>query len=134
MRLLSKYLHEVGSYGLAGGLAAQLVFLGAEQEGMDQVYAIGKWLIVPSFLLCVLSGLLAMIVRPTFFTKGWVWLKIILTIPTLYSTLATYPGVAWFHGKRDTSQLWVALVASLVVTGLSVWRPRGVLIPERRSR
>lgn len=135
MRLLSKYLHEVGSYGLAGGFAAQLIFLsdGDMKAAAVPVQAIGGWLVTPSLILVLLSGVLAMVVRPTFFTKGWVWMKVILTIPTIYATLATFPGIVWYHELKP-SQLWLALIASLVVTAFSVWRPRGFLIPDRRVR
>lgn len=127
MRQLMKYLHEVGSYGLAGGFAAQLAFLSVGGEAVQaQVYLLGKWLVMPSFILCVASGILAIFVRPSFLVKEWVWMKAVLTIPALYASLATHPDIVFF-AKGNSEQLWVALIASLIVTAFSVWRPRGFI-------
>lgn len=128
MRQLMKYLHEVGSYGLAGGFAAQLAFLSfGEGAGQEPVHLLGKWLVMPSFILCVLSAGLAIVARPTFLSKEWVWMKAVLTIPPFYTALATHPDIL-FYAKGTSGQLWVALVASLIVTAFSVWRPRRFIL------
>ena len=124
-----KLLHELGSYGLVGGLAVQLLLVtlrGAERD-LRLVGEITLWVVAPSLLLVILSGVLAMVVRTVYFSKGWVWLKIFLTVPTFYSTLATFPGLAWLEAGHLSPKLWMSLLASVVITFLSVWRPKGLL-------
>lgn len=129
MKLLMKFLHEIGSYGLAGGFAVQLIVLArrdpSDPMAQELIGDISSWLLVPSFFLMGASGVLAMVLRPVFIARTWVWLKILFTVPTFYALLATYPGVGELS-ERTPSQLWIALVASILVTVFSVWRrPKG---------
>jgi hypothetical protein len=125
-----KFLHEVGSYGLAGGFAVQLIVLsGPEDEAARTlVQSITLWLVMPSFLVVCASGVVAMVVRPTFFSKGWVWMKIILTVPTAYPPVATFPGFFEYPETPLQSPLWLCLVVSILITALSVWRPKGATV------
>ncbi|MGF1507952.1 MAG: hypothetical protein ACFB9M_00465 [Myxococcota bacterium] len=132
MKLFMKFIHEVGSYGLAGGFAVQLIVLahgGVDPSSTrEQVEIIGLWLVMPSLLVVLASGLWAMFLRPSFFSKGWIWMKIFLTVPPSYAAIATFPWVRSGAGERTGTVLWVALVASVIVTAFSVWRPKGVLV------
>ncbi len=122
-----KILHELGSFGLVGGFAVQLVLLGSAGPAPLPVELIAKWVLAPSLLAVIGSGLLAMGVRPTFFSKGWVWLKVFLTVPPTYATLATHPDIAFMATDRLGPPLWSAIAASVVITFFSVWRPKGML-------
>lgn len=126
-----KFFHEVGSYGMVGGFAVQLLLLALPGAVVgDRVALLGaitQWIIVPALLLVLASGLAAMLVRKVFFGKGWVWLKIFLTVPTVYSVLATYPGLDLLDIERLGGQLWVSLAMSAAITALSVWRPKEII-------
>ena len=131
MKLTMKFLHEVGSYGLAGGFGAQLVVLARPELGgerpLDLVEAISAWMVFPCLVVVIVSGITAMVLRPSFVQKGWLWLKIFLSVPALYAALGTYPGVGLVVGDRTAPLLQVALLFSIFVTVLSVYRPKGVL-------
>ncbi|MEM1417741.1 MAG: hypothetical protein AAGH15_22775 [Myxococcota bacterium] len=129
MKRLMKILHELGSYGLVGAFLVQLLLVQRGGGAMEDaiVSEVAKWIAFPSLLLVVISGLGAMIVRPTFWTKGWVWLKVLLTAPTLYVVVATHPAFASLETAKMGPPLVLVLVASIVITFLSVWRPRGLL-------
>lgn len=124
-----KLLHELGSYGMVGGFAAQLLLL-LRAEGPDApvetIQDLTLWITAPSFAVVALSGLLVMVVRPVFFTKGWVWLKVFLTVPTLYVVVATFPGLANLDPTRLDRSLSLAIGASIVITWASVWRPKAL--------
>ena len=134
MSRLLKFLHELGSYGLAGGFVVQLLLLSRREkvdiETQKLVEHIALWVVTPSFLAVVVSGLLAMMVRPVFFSKGWVWFKIFLTAPTLYITVATL-GLTNIPMERVRSSLWLAMVLLVIITAFSVWRPKHFLISGR---
>ena len=103
-----------------------------------------KWLILPSMLATLTSGLLAMAVHFPFQDKGWVWLKAILGLLVFEATLASIDGPAqraatWsaaaLSGEIDASALagmiedkwgawWMLLVIFVANVVLGVWRPR----------
>ncbi len=131
MKLLMKFVHELASYGLAGGFAAQLIVLARRttdpEVKADLLGAIGIWLVAPCFVVVCVSGLWAMVLRPSFFSRGWVWMKIFLTAPLTYVGLATLPGLSVAHERLPTL-IWIGLVASVLITAFSVWRPKGFLL------
>lgn len=127
MSRLMKFLHELASYGLGGGAAIQLYVLWRREDPgavPALVGDLGAWVVLPSVLVVGATGLVAMFVRPVFFSASWVWLKIFLTVPPCYVAIATVPGVSDFRPGKVGALLWISLVATVVVTALSVWRPK----------
>lgn len=126
-----KFLHELGAYGMVGGFLVQLLLLGLPTSTVGDRFAligqVSLRIVAPALGLVILSGLLAMVVRKVFFTKGWVWLKILLTLPTAYSVLATLPGLDLLVPSRLGAQLWVSIAMAAAITALSVWRPKSIL-------
>lgn len=146
-RVGAKVLHDVGSIGFGGGLAACLVIdlmahraSPAEFAAARQVVAaIAQVLLVPSMVVVVLSGLLAMGATRGYMDAGWAWLKALLGLAVFQATLhlagagreqadtlaaAADPSLrdALLQAERNT--LWVLIALSVANVVLAVWRPR----------
>jgi hypothetical protein len=109
---------------------------------------VAAWIIEPSILLTVLSGLLAIAVTPPFQDAGWVWAKAATGILILEgglhvlgpiqeeakrgaAALAASPdpgGVARLL-TSEANTLWVLIAVSLANIALAIWRPRFPKIP-----
>ncbi len=153
LRRLLKLLHTFGSIGLAGGLGAYMLLLGTgpgpeaipEHAALRQSLAIlSKWLIVPSLLTVILSGILSMAVHHPFHDKGWVWAKLLSGLLIFESSLATIDGPARRAaeiaerarlGEIDVTSMatlindrwgawWVLLTLFAANVVLGIWRPR----------
>jgi uncharacterized membrane protein len=161
MKRLLKFLHEIGSVGLMGAAAAQLV-LSIAAEGTpptelatmrNAILLISEWLLVPSLLVVLLSGLFAMAAHPPYHNAGWALIKAVLTILVLEATLFSVQGpaqtaaeVASELARGDTTHasvlpevvrherggLGVVLFLSVVNIVLAVWRPK--LRRRKRAR
>ena len=101
-RRFLKFAHEVGGVGLMGAAAAQLV-LSLQAEGSSPaeyatmrhaIVLIADYLLVPSLLLTLLSGLLAMAVHPPFHNAAWAWIKVATTIIVMEGTLLSVSAPA----------------------------------------
>lgn len=155
-----KFLHEVGTVGLMGGAAAQLI-LSYAAEGQPPVeYAavrvgallVSKWLLLPSLLLVLASGLFAMAAHRGFMNAPWAWIKAALTIVVLEGTLLGVQGPAVTAAEvsaeiasgdlssahllpdivgHERGGIAVILFLSIVNIWLAVWRPR---LGPRRAR
>lgn len=153
MRRILKLLHEVGSAGLIGALVAQAM-LSFYAESLDVTgYAtvrqamliISGWLLMPSLLLVVLSGLIAIAAHDPFHNAGWAWLKALSTVLMLEGTLLAVHGpaqaaaeVADAMARGDASDaallgpiltherggIATIMVVSLANIVLAIWRPR----------
>ena len=159
LRRSLKLLHIFGAIGLAGGLAAYMLVLGAgpgpeavpEHAALRQSLAmLSRWLIVPSLVAVILSGVLAMAVHHPFQDKGWVWAKLLSGLLIFESSLATIDGPARRAaevaerarlGEIDAASMatlindrwgawWVLLTLFAANVVLGIWRPRF----SRRSR
>ncbi len=146
-----KLLHELGSVGLTGALAANMILLATAAEASPAelatvrlaVAAVSKWLLVPSLALVLVSGLLAMGFHPPFHDAGWVWVKLLLGLVLFEAVLVYVDGTAQQAAalavrvadgadpepleqlmRREWQTLWLVFVLSLVSIVLSVWRPR----------
>ncbi len=153
LRRSLKLLHILGAVGLAGGLGAYMLVLGAgpapeavsEYAALRQSLAmLSKWLILPSLVAVVLSGILSMAVHHPFQDKGWVWAKLLADLLIFESTLATVDGPARRAldiaerarlGEIDAAAMmleindrwgawWVLLTIFLLNVVLGIWRPR----------
>lgn len=151
MRRLLKFLHSVAAAGLMGGAAAIVVVLmltpapiGAADYtaiviGLSKIAA---WVIGPSMVLTVITGLLSMAVHPPFQDAAWVWVKAATGILILQAGLhilgplqeeaARAAGGLAVAEAADAARLfqaeintaWVLLGVSIANIALGVWRPR----------
>ena len=97
---------------------------------------VAAWIIGPSMILVVVSGLLAMAVNPAFHDVGWVWLKAATGILVLEGGLHVLgplgeatkgslgPSSAMGLFTAEIGTLWVLLAVSAANIALGVWRPR----------
>ncbi|MEM9171379.1 MAG: hypothetical protein AAGA84_01610 [Pseudomonadota bacterium] len=152
-RKLTKFLHSVAGAGYAGGIAAYLALMTFAPEistGADHmalrygIAGLSKWIIIPSMLICLISGLLAMILHYPFMEMPWVWIKALSGVLVFEASLAAIDGPAQAakraydkaaDGEIDPATLqslvhdeWMALTVLLLLAlaniALAVWRPR----------
>lgn len=148
-----KLLHELGAVGVMGALAAYIVLLvTAPQDSLVEyaavrrgIAAITQWLLLPSLVLCLISGLLAIAATRAYMDAGWAWLKALSTVAMFEGTLLTInasarraaeiSALAATTGDADPSLLapilrtewiglWTILALSFANVLLAVWRPR----------
>jgi hypothetical protein len=160
LKRLLKILHEIGAVGVMGSFAACLVLVlkGPTQPLVayaavgQAIAAITQWLLLPSLVLVLLSGLLAIAATSAFQNAAWAWVKALLGLSLFEGTLVTINANARraaelaalaASGQGDAAQLaqtlrtqcgalWLLLALSLVNIVLAVWRPRLYRIsPER---
>lgn len=153
MKRLIKFLHELGTVGLMGATATQLVLSYAAEGMASRDYAVtrlailrvSELLLIPSLLVVLVSGLLAMLFNSTFQKRGWALLKAGLTLVVLQCALVAVQGpakqaavisVAIVKGDRSQARHLPEIVRherggsamllflSVVNIALAVWRPR----------
>lgn len=163
MRRFFKFLHTMSSFGLAGGLAAYMFVLATTPEiSTLEAHAslraslamVSKWLLLPSMVVCVVSGLIAMAVHFPFHDKPWVWAKALSGILVFEATLASIDAPAQqaaaataraVAGEIDPAALatlvrdewaawWTLLALSAANVALAIWRPRFSLDNRKRRR
>ena len=97
-----KSLHELGAIGTLGSFGACIVLLataptnspvafGAVTQG---ICSISKWLLVPSLVIVLISGLLAIAADKAYMSAAWAWVKALLGIGTFEGTLLTVTSSA----------------------------------------
>jgi hypothetical protein len=152
-----KFLHSLGAAGLTGAMAALavVVVLAPGSVGtpgyVPVVLAMARvaaWIIGPSMVLTIISGLLAIAVHSPFQDAAWVWAKAATGLLILEGGLHVL-GPIQEEAKRgagalaagpdpagaaslltsEASTLWVLLAVSLANIALAVWRPRFPKIP-----
>jgi len=151
MRRLLKLLHTIATAGIMGGGAAlaalALLAPQAMAKGGYAALAVGMakiaaWVIAPSMLLVIVTGLLAMVVTPAFQNAGWVWAKAatgILVFQAGVHVLGPLQGEAERSAlgldgagaaasrallSATVNTLWVLLAVAVANIGLAIWRPR----------
>ena len=153
MKRLFKFLHEVGTVGMMGAVAAQLIMAVHAQGLPDLEYAavrqsillVSEWLLLPSLCVVLLSGLWAMAAHSPYHNADWAWIKLGMTALVLEGTLIAVQGPAKQAAELSLriaageaelgAQLQDALrheqggavVVLLLATAnivLAVWRPR----------
>jgi hypothetical protein len=152
MKRFLKLMHEIGGIGMTGALAAHLILVVtapdtslAEYAAVRQsILAVSRYLLLPSLLIVLVSGLLAMAVHYPFCQARWVWAKALTGIGLLEGTLVTVQGTsrraaelsaAAVDGQADPALmaellrtewigLWTILALSLLNVVLGVLRPR----------
>jgi uncharacterized membrane protein len=158
-RRLLKALHTLGAIGFMGGLAAILVLVANTAVEPTASFAavrngialVNKWLLTPSLLIVLVSGLLAIAATDAYKDAGWAWMKALLGVVTFEGTLLTIVGsgrkaaeqaAAAVSGQADAmtqvsallrtewGAVWLMLGLGLVNIVLAIWRPR---FTRRRS-
>ncbi|MBI1187782.1 MAG: DUF2269 family protein [Alphaproteobacteria bacterium] len=149
MRRFLKFLHTVGAAGLMGGAAAIVAMLAPASVGadpapiLDAIAKIAAWVIGPSMVVTIVSGLLAMAANAAFQDVAWVWVKaatgvlilqaglhVLGPIQEAAKRLANAPadGPAALDPthllEAEINTLWVLLAVSAANIALGVWRPR----------
>jgi len=151
LKRVLKFLHEIGAVGLMGALAACLILTWAAPTRSVDAYvivrqnvaAIMNWLLMPSLVAVLLSGLLAIAANSAFHNAGWAWAKALLGIAMFEGSFLTIGAstrraaelsAAVASGHADAIQpdmvqgewgtLWLLLALSIANIGLAVWRPR----------
>jgi len=146
-----KILHELGSVGLMGAFLVCIVVAADALAWPPAHYAslratidvVGRYVLLPSLALVLVSGLLAMAVHPPFHNAGWAWMKVATTVLVLEGTFGvqarardiTALAVKAAAGEGDAAQmaallksergaLWALLAVSAANIVLGVWRPR----------
>jgi uncharacterized membrane protein len=147
LRRASKFLHEIASMGFGGGLAVCLLInLTANRDSAGEfiaarhVYAsIAHYVVIPSMVVVVASGLVALAATRGFMDSGWAWVKALLGLSVFEATLVIVGSSghqielalaapdsavldAMLRSERNTLLLLLAVTAANVV--LAVWRPR----------
>lgn len=109
---------------------------------------VGAWIIGPSVLLTVASGVLSLAFTPAFQSAGWVWVKAATGI-AIFEGSALFLGPIQAEARRVSSapidgldpaaaqrlfdsaasSLWVLLAVCVANVALGVWRPRLVKRP-----
>jgi hypothetical protein len=147
-----KSLHEIGAIGTLGSLAACIVLLAtapatsavAFAAVLQGIAAISKWLLIPSLVMVLISGLLAIAANEAYKSAAWAWVKALLGLGAFEGTLLTVGSSARHaaelsalaaSGRGDPAQLaqvlrtewgglWILAALALVNIALAVWRPR----------
>ncbi len=152
MRKATKFLHTVGSLGYAGAMAALVILHGAlptpdEVERYTTLRivmgSVAQWMVFPSMIGILVSGLFSVAITPAFQNAGWVWAKLATGILVFEGTLVTVQSPMELGAERarqaltgelpvaelgalqtNTGALWILLGVALVNVALGVWRPR----------
>ncbi|MEM7612318.1 MAG: DUF2269 family protein [Pseudomonadota bacterium] len=158
-RKLVKFLHSVSAIGMSGGLAAYIAVLLVAPEITEiaehvalrtSLATVSKWLILPSMLVVLVTGLLSMIVHYPFMSAPWVWAKALTGLLIFEATLASLDAPAQAAKKamieasagtlaperlevlvRDEWMAWWILLGLAVANvALGIWRPRFGIKPS----
>lgn len=153
MKRAMKLLHVIGTVGFAGGLTAYMLILAnAPELAATSDYAVlrgslalvAKWMIVPSMIVSVTSGLLAMAFHYPYHDAPWVWVKALTGVLIFEASLMSIDAPAQkaadaaasaVAGEIDAATLatlvrdewiamWVVLALAAVNIVLGTWRPR----------
>jgi uncharacterized membrane protein len=156
LRRLLKFFHTLGAIGLMGAMACLLVIISLAPPKSLAAYAfmvgamadVLKWVFLPSMVLTLIAGLLAIAVNYAYHEAGWAWIKagtgILIfegglhvlgpiqdeakrTAGALASQLTPATMSGLFTSERNT--LWVLLAVSAANVALGIWRPRLPQIP-----
>jgi hypothetical protein len=148
-----KALHEFGAIGMMGSMAAYVVLVATAPADSLEGYAavrrgidfVCRWILVPSLVLTLTSGLLSIAFNEAYKNAGWAWFKAALGIIMFEGTLLTIQGSAARAAelsaaavtsglpatealapilRTEWNSLWLMLALCLANVVLAVWRPR----------
>jgi len=147
-----KIVHSLSAAGLLGALACYLVLLTVAPpvESLAEyallrhaIERVSSWVLVPSLLGVLASGLLSIAVYRPFQGARWAWAKALLGLPMFEGTLVSIQGPAENAAKvtaravagevdpatlaglihDEWNALWLILVLSVANVVIGVWRP-----------
>jgi len=153
MKKLLKVVHTLGAIGLTGAAAVHLLLLYTGPAPAptpefvttrDALAIITGWVLLPSLVLVLISGLLAIAAHPPFGNFAWVWIKALLSLSIFQTTLMLVhgpvkdnaaaaaqavageldPSVLADALQNEAGALWVVLVVCVMNIVLAIWRPR----------
>lgn len=153
IKRLMKFLHEIGTVGVMGAVAAQLVLsnwgptLSPADHALvrEGIAVMCRALLLPSLLLVLLTGALAMAVNRAYHSADWAWAKALMTPLVFEATLVAIDSPARAAVKlsqrvaagdasaagplaetlwHEQGGLWVAMVLFTAQIALAVWRPK----------
>lgn len=153
LRRTLKFLHTASAIGLAGGLAAYMIVLayGPSPDSLSAYAAVrgslavvSKWLLMPSMVGVLVTGLLAMAAHYPYMEAPWVWVKAVSGILVFEATLGAIDAPAQraaqitanaLAGELPASEVaglmhnewgawWMVLALSAANVILAIWRPR----------
>lgn len=134
-----------------GGMAALLVVILSapaslgDARTIEAMAKIAAWIVGPSMVVTIMSGLAAIAVHAGFHEAGWVWAKALTGVLVFEGGLHVL-GPLQEQAKRgaaavedtantarllaaETNTLWLLLAVSAFNIALGVWRPRIPSIP-----
>lgn len=152
LRKSVKILHSLAAAGLIGGLACHMILLLTVQPSSARAYAdlraaietISDYVLVPSLMVALVSGLLSMAVHYPFAERGWVWIKAALGI-LMFKGVLTVIAAESGHAARAAQRiadgeaaetvlaaalqnewfaLWTVMGLCIANVVLGIWRPR----------
>ncbi|MBX9992530.1 hypothetical protein [Phreatobacter oligotrophus] len=153
MQRLLKFGHSMGAIGLMGALACLLVLDHLAPPPSDlksfalmrgAMAEITNWILLPSLILTLIPGLIAIAATPAFHNAGWVWAKaasgILVFAGGLHAigplqdlgrqsteALAGRIDVATLSAgiaPNEAMTLWILLAVSTANVVLAIWRGR----------
>lgn len=152
MKRLLKFLHELSAIGVMGALATHLVLVVAAADGTpaqaaairEAIVLVTRWLLLPSLLVVLVTGLLSMAVHRPFLDARWAWFKALLGLAMFEGTLGAVQSNARrlaelsagaLEGRVDPAHmdealrgewtgLWTIMALSIANVALAVWRPK----------
>jgi uncharacterized membrane protein len=157
MRQSLKFLHTVATAVLVGALLLQLLVslrYGLMPAAAEPAAAATRallvdavrWLLGPSVVLVVVTGLLLMGLNRSFASAGWVWAKALLGLMLVKTVITVCDPVARELLALGVSRLaagdpgaldelarlarmewlgtWLAMALAVVAIALGIWRPR----------
>lgn len=151
-RRILKIFHLLSAGGVTGGLLAYMFLLSMAPTDSMEGYALvrrgievisGK-ILVPSLVVCLVSGLFAIAVYHPFQNAGWAWVKAGFGLPMFEGTLVTIDSTAQRAASlsakaalgevdavslaeavaREWNALWIILLLAIGQTVVGAWRPR----------
>jgi len=153
-RKFLKMLHEVGAVGVMGSIASCMVLVAtAPAQSLVEfavlrqaIVQIEQWMFLPSLILVLTSGLLAIAVNEAYINSAWPWFKALLGLSMFEGSLLTVSSRAReaaelsalaVRGQGNPVQLaealrsewgglWIISALALANVVLAVWRPRSV--------
>lgn len=159
MRRLLKFLHTMGAIGLMGAMACLLVLLAlSPAPARLSEYAmmrgamgtIATWIYLPSFVLTLVAGLLAIALNRAYHNAGWAWVKLATGLAVFEGSFVGVIGpmqeeaeqsALVLAGKADVATLaqslgaeqgtlWLLIAVATANVVLGIWRPKLTSIPD----
>jgi hypothetical protein len=150
-RHILKLMHILGATGVIGSLVAYLVLMtnaapdpagyAAVREGIAVIT--GK-VLLPSMMVCLVSGLFALVSNRAYMDAGWPWLKALTGLGLVEGTLLLSSQKAQPAAKlarkavdgdvdparmavienSEAAGVWFLLAIALLNVVVAIWRPR----------